>query len=202
MTEHFVIATLARDAVIKGKVAELRGPLRALADYRYPAVALGGWAGPIAQLQQAARLTSEANTIEQAATGVATIARVCGSCHLADGRGPTTIESPREAKTAKADDFGARMYRHMWAADRMWTGLTTPSDDAWLAGAAALAHGPLKTPADAPVAPPGFGIALRDVRELGRQASEASTLEARANLYALVLATCANCHAFGAHAAF
>jgi len=202
MTEHFVIATLARDAVIKGKLTELRGPLRALADYRYTDVALGGWTEQIAQLQQAARLTSEAKTLEQAATGVAAMARVCGACHVAGGRGPADIESPREHKAPKADDLAIRMYRHMWAADRMWTGLTTPSDDAWLAGAAALTHAPLKTPADAPVPPPGFGVALDEVRELGKRAAEVSTRDERANVYALLLATCANCHAFGVDAEF
>jgi cytochrome c553 len=202
MAEHFVIATLARDAVIKGKVNELREPLRALADYRYTEVALGGWADQVAQLQQAARLTSEAKTIEQAATGVAAMARVCGSCHLRGGRGPAPVESPRETKSTRADDLAKRMYRHMWAADRMWIGLTTPSDDAWLAGASALARAPQRTPVDAPVPPPGFGRALLEVRQLGQRAGEVSSLDERANVYALLLATCANCHAFGADAEF
>ena len=202
MAEHFVIVTSARDAVIKGTLRELRAPLRALADYRYPDVELGGWAGPIAQLQQAARLTSDAKSLEQAASGVAAMGRVCGQCHLDNGGARTQFDLPVEKKAARADTLKVRMLRHTFAADSLWLGLTTPSDEAWNAGASALTHAPPKPPEDALTPTPGFEAALQEVRSLGQRAAEAGNLDERANVYALLLATCANCHAYGADAEF
>jgi mono/diheme cytochrome c family protein len=196
MAEHFAVATWARDSVINGNLDALRRPVRALAEYRYTTVAPGGWLPQIAKLQEAARLTADARTLDLAATGVATMARICGDCHREHGGGPTFVGSHREAERPSSDSLGNRMYRHMWAADRMWEGLTGPSDESWHDGAAALAQAPEKPPRADPPLPPKFAAALQQVRELGQRAGEAETMEERANVYALFLATCAGCHAY------
>jgi len=87
------------------------------------------------------------------------------------------------------------MYRHMWAADRLWEGLTGPSDEAWRAGAQALVRAPEQAPRTQPPLPPRFVSALRQVRELGQRALEADSLADRANVYGVFLASCASCHA-------
>jgi mono/diheme cytochrome c family protein len=202
MAEHFAVATWARDAVINGNLDALRRPLRALADYRYASVAPGGWLGSIAKLQQAAGLTADAETLDVAAAGVAAMGRVCGSCHREQGGGPHFAGAERERSRPTSDTLGTRMVRHMWAADRFWEGLTGPSDDAWQAGAEALAHAPEAPPRADPPLPPRFVAALQNVRTLGQRALEASSDEERANVYGAFLASCAACHAYQVQLSF
>ncbi|MFI5306640.1 MAG: hypothetical protein ACHQ53_04760 [Polyangiales bacterium] len=202
MAEHFAVATWARDAVINGNLDALRRPLRALADYRYASVAPGGWLPAIARLQEAAVLTAGAETLDLAASGVATMGRVCGECHRESHAGPQFVGDERNEGKSKSDTLGTRMYRHMWAADRLWEGLTGPSDAAWRAGAEALARAPEQAPRADPPLSPQFVSALLQVRELGQRALEADSLADRANVYGVFLASCASCHAFQVGLAF
>jgi hypothetical protein len=192
MADHFVITALARDAVISGEMGPMREPLLALANYRYATAAPGPWLSFLPQLQQAARLTAQAGTLDAAASGVATMARICGECHLANGGPKPLAIEPDPQHAAKRDTLANRMIRHMVATDKLWEGLTTPSDAAWKAGAAALRHAPTTTHQ---TLPPGFVTRLLEVRELGDDADAAQTLEQRSNVMGLLLATCADCHA-------
>jgi mono/diheme cytochrome c family protein len=196
MAEHFAVATWARDAVINGNLKAMRDPLMELARYEYASVVPGGWLPRVAQMQQAARVTAQARTLDLAATGVATMARVCGECHAEHDGGPRFATGFRTGKQAEHDTLAARMYRHMWAADRMWEGLTGPSDEAWRAGAEALAKAPLERPEAEPPLPDGFANALSDLRDLGVAATEADTIAQRADVYGMFLASCADCHAY------
>jgi mono/diheme cytochrome c family protein len=198
MVDHFILVTFSRDAVINGELEALREPLSALAEHDYATVAPGGWMPWIAQIQQAAGLTAEAGSLEVAASGVATMARSCGGCHRESGGGPQLDESiGSEAGAPPSDTLDARMRRHMWAADRMWEGLTAPSDRAWQDGAAALAHTPSAPPATDPPLPPQFVAALAEMRGLADAASEATAPAQRADVYANYLASCAGCHKYG-----
>jgi hypothetical protein len=196
MHDHFQIARFARDAVIEGNLEALRAPLRSLADYRYDEVAAGGWMNGIAQLQAAARLTSEAETLTRAASGVATMARVCGECHRDQGHPMNLAPQAIATVTPKADSVTQRMQRHDWATERLWEGLVAPSDRAWQAGAAALAHAPARAPKPRRATPPEFAQVMSALRELGVRASAAHSLNERTDVYALMLATCAQCHAY------
>jgi mono/diheme cytochrome c family protein len=196
MTEHFIIATWSRDAVINGRLDLLREPMAALAAYDYATVAPGGWMRFVAKMQHAADLTARAANLDGAATGVATMARTCGECHAATGRGPAFASDHRDGRAPSADTFGARMQRHMWAADRLWEGLTGPSDSAWEAGASALARAPFTAPSTDPPLPADYVRALDEVRELGDRAVASTTLAERADVYGLFLASCAGCHAY------
>jgi hypothetical protein len=188
--------------LIDGDIEALREPLEALATYDYRSVAPGGWMSYVASMQQAAHLTSSAQTMEVASIGVATMARTCGECHVATGRGPAFAGGEDEGKAQKTDTLGERMRRHMWAADRLWEGLTGPSEDSWTAGAAVLARAPLPAPSADPPLPPDYVDAMVEVRELGAEALDASTLEARAEVYGRFLASCAGCHALQAQYQF
>lgn len=97
-------------------------------------------------------------------------------------------------KTPKSDSFSTRMHRHAWGSERLWEGLMAPSDAAWQAGAAALAHAPVKTPKLPAGAPKDFASSLTKLRDLGVQASQATSAEERSKVYALTLAMCAECH--------
>ncbi|HKU37240.1 MAG TPA: hypothetical protein VJR89_03815 [Polyangiales bacterium] len=193
MGDHFMITSWARNSVIAGVIDPLRLPLAALAAYHYDDVAPGGWVAWIAQLQESARLTSEAATLEVAAMGVATMARVCGECHRANHAGPALppVGSDPLERVA-ADDLNERMARHMWASELLWEGLTGPSDAVWSAGAKALLSAPDEL---APRLTPGFDAQLQAIKRLGESAAAVETLADRANLYGLLLATCADCHA-------
>ena len=198
MSDHFMITSWSRDAVIAGDVELLRRPLTLLAEYKYDELPAGGWVPWLAQLQSAARLTANAATIEAAAMGVATMARVCGECHTAMNGGPLIPAPPDPMERLAADTVPERMGRHMWASTLLWEGLTGPSDVVWKAGAAALIDAPEQLDADLPQS---FDRQLRDVKALGRDASEASTLAERADVYGLLIATCADCHTrFSEHA--
>jgi hypothetical protein len=195
MVDHFVIATWSRDVLISGDLEAVREPLTALAAYDYRSVAPGGWMSYVAKMQQAAHVTSSAQTLELAAIGVATMARTCAECHVATGRGPAFTDGEDEGAAQNTDTLGERMRRHMWAADRLWEGLTAPSEDSWTAGAAVLARAPSPAPSADPPLPPDYVAAIAEVRELGVEALDASTLEARAEVYGRFLASCAGCHA-------
>ena len=195
MLNHYVIAVLSRDAVIGGSLEGMRAPLRSFAEHKYADVALGGWLPYVAQLQEAARLTASAATLDLAATGVATMARGCGACHTASGRGPAVALRVANSHLQRTNMIHARMGMHMWAAEQLWEGLVVPSDEAWNQGAAALAHLPAEAPAHEPPLSPAFAQALLEVRTLGENALEAASQDDRANVYARLLARCAACHA-------
>jgi cytochrome c553 len=193
MGEHYVITAWARDMVIGGEIEELREPLQKFSEYHYDSIEPGGWVRWIAELQSTAGLTARAESVEAAAMGVAAMARVCAECHVASGSGPQFDAAYPMHEQAPPDTLTQRMFRHIWASDQLWDGLITPNDQAWQAGAEALAQAPAITSHQVPA---GFRSALLQVRELGARAREASGLEQRAEVYGQVLATCANCHAY------
>ncbi len=200
MAAHFAIATTARDWVIDGNLTALREPLFEFSSQEYEEAEVGGWLEGIGRMQHAARLTAEAHTLDLAAMGVATMARACGECHQEQGRGPHFLAPGPDAYEASGPgEFSGRMVQHMWAADRMWEGVTGPSEASWKAGATALAQTPLQPPRMDPPLPEGFVAALGELRQLGQQATEAETLSARADVYGLLLASCSACHAFLGH---
>lgn len=202
MPDHFWIVSWARDAVIDGDLESLRKPLLSLADYTYESVVPGGWMAGIAKLQAAARLTANAENLSVAASGVAAMTRICGQCHEEQGHRLDLFPVEVVTKTPKSDTLSARMNRHAWASERMWEGLMAPSDQVWQAGAAALAHAPVKAPKVGAFTPNDFAQSLARLRDLGLRASQAMSPEERANIYGLALATCAECHANTAIAGF
>jgi hypothetical protein len=191
MGDHFLITSWARDSVIAGTLDPMRAPLTSLANYRYDEVRTGGWMPWIAQLQEAARLTSNAATLDTAAMGVATMGRVCGECHRASHGGPTLPPPPERADHYAHDTVDERMGRHMWASELLWEGLTGPSDVSWEAGAKRLVDAPDELADELPTA---FAEDLNEVKRIGQDASEAHTLSERANVYGMLIATCADCH--------
>jgi mono/diheme cytochrome c family protein len=192
MSDHFYIAAWARDTVVYGDIDALREPLASLAHYQYPPEMPAG----VSELQAAAALTAKADNLAAAAAGIAAMARVCGECHRKLGLGIVAKQRPIDTSTPnKVDAISGRMFRHGWAAERLWEGLVAPSDQAWTAGAAALAHAPMRTPKTKQPVTEKFAQSLRAIRDLGARASIATSMEERTNIYAQTLATCAQCHA-------
>jgi cytochrome c553 len=194
MASHFVIALFAHDRLVEGDLAAIREPLTEFAAYRYDDVAPGSWLPWLARIQEAARIASQAREIEPAATAIAAIARDCGGCHEAHGKGPARPQAVSQPAEPKSETVPDRMRRHAWAIDEMWEGLVFPSDAAWQAGADAMASGTADF-APGESSDETFAALLAELRTLGAQAREASSAAARAESYAALLTRCAACHA-------
>lgn len=195
MSDHFRITNWTRDAVAEGDLEAVREPLVALADHEYAPDVPEAWMPRILQLQAAARVTARAPTLTAAAHGIATMASICGQCHLDLGQSLPLEAAQVESQAPKDDDVSTRMFRHFWAIERLWEGLMAPSDQAWSAGASALIRAPLRTPKPESPAPHKFAEALEQLRQLGTRASAAASPKARSEIYAVALASCADCHA-------
>jgi cytochrome c553 len=145
-----------------------------------------------AMLTAAARIM-EATELRAAATQTGHLAGGCGSCHQAVDAGPRFVMGNTAPNGTSQE---AQMIRHLWAADRMWEGLVGPSDEAWRAGAEAMAETqPVLARvfrASASMAEPeGF---LREINLLANEATAATTLAGRADVYGRLLTTCNRCH--------
>jgi hypothetical protein len=197
MVDHFVIATWSRDAVINGVLEALREPMDAIAHFDYSATTPEEWMPRVSRMQAAARVTASAESLTIAAAGVAAMARECGDCHAEHRKSPYFGPDIRAPKSPPPDSLGERMQRHIWAADRMWEGLTAPSNEAWNAGASALARAPGGSPASELPLPADFVERLSALREVGKRALQARRSEQRAKAYGLLIASCADCHARG-----
>lgn len=191
MQEHFILAVYARDAIVNGDLEGLRRPLGEFASFGYDDVAPGGWLPWVAQLQQAARLVASAQSLQAAASGVAAMGRVCGDCHTAMQAGPGFVALEAKGEPPPSESLATRMFRHTWAADQMWSGLIGPSDAAWNAGAEVLA----RAPSEVSEVSPELAARLSEARQIGQDAREAASPDARTERMAELLATCAGCHA-------
>jgi cytochrome c553 len=192
MYGHFVIATWSRDALMHGAVDLVRQPLRELASFDYGPILPVRWMARITTFQETAMRTARAQTLEAAATGIATLAIQCGACHDAERgvpyEGPEILAAP--PPTGSLLD---RMDIHILAADQMWTGLVVPSDEDWNAGAQALARLP-NAFTDEPKTSAAFAERVEAVRRLGTAALDAGSATERADVYARLLVACAGCH--------
>jgi cytochrome c553 len=195
MVEHFVLTTLARNALIVGRLETTRQALGALADHSYADTTPGDWRPWVDRLQAAARQVRSAKTPDEVARAVAGTASVCGECHRSRGRGPDFPQDyDADDDQGLSNTLSDRMERHVWAADRMWEGLTAPSDIAWNAGAGEVASLPSRPPTGKAPLPAGFAAALGEVRAIGSRARLAKQTAERVQIYARFIATCAPCH--------
>ena len=191
MYAHFSQVGEVQTALILGDLEAARRPAEWLAEHgRHPAAALGGEAA-LNRLRAGAQEVARASTVPQATRGAASMAAACGQCHSAVAS-PLTMGS--RATVPEGDELGEHMVRHLWAADRMWEGLIGPSDDLWRAGSAALAEDALFLAGPEERGPEVDRIG-RAAHQLGTDARRATDVNARAEVYGLLLATCADCHA-------
>jgi cytochrome c553 len=136
---------------------------------------------------------AQARDLEVVAVGAGRLAATCGSCHQATNGGPKFVLGT-DSPTGESQE--ALMVRHLWAADRMWEGLVGPSEEAWRAGAEAMAETrPALAQALRSSKGPGQVESLfGELNRLATEALEAEGLEAKANVYGQILTTCRRCH--------
>ncbi|MEY4581851.1 MAG: hypothetical protein RL701_6554 [Pseudomonadota bacterium] len=201
MTDHYFITAWARMQVMVGDLTSLHEPLVSLAEYRCDAPELERWKPWLLQLQDAAMRTASAHTITAAASGIASMGMTCGECHRATGGGPPVLPA-RTLETLAAASRTDRMRMHNLAADRLWDGLTAPSEAAWNAGASWLATMSAKD--DTSASDPHYAGEFAKLKAFGTRAQELRDAKDRAQLFGAVLATCGHCHvksqaSFAAH---
>lgn len=126
---------------------------------------------------------------------LAKVGETCGACHGMSARGPSYADINQPV-----DPSGVlpHMRRHAWVTERLWEGISGPSEQRWQAGLTALLSRPLP--------PEGFQGREEDLlspaaelapwlRRIGLVALRTSDPGQRSELYADLLATCAECHA-------
>jgi len=181
-----------RDAVARGDLDEAKTEAKLLSDLRIEGPSGGLWKQMFDAMRAAAARSTSTSDLKDAGRDVGLVARTCGDCHTKFGRPGILVEPPG----ALSSGAHASMRRHQWATERLWEGLVVPSDDAWNAGALALAQAPLVpaelTPGRPPV--PRVGELAQAVHVLALKAESTEGVDARADLYGELLATCAECH--------
>jgi cytochrome c556 len=189
MGEHYAKATQVQTAVINADLGAAKEAAAWLAghtvDDAFPENALD-------EMRFAAQEVVDADNIHTAAKAVGLIGAACGHCHQLMSIKPD-LKSSIDYRLG--DTLPERMSRHLWAADRMWAGLITNSDQAWKEGAEMLLEAPLKgedVTGDTEAAIDYIGALIRD---LAIRARAASKREQRAELYGEFVARCSSCHA-------
>ncbi len=192
MADHFDEGLAIRDALIEGDLDAARRRARSLVE-RKPEALPAQAAGYVAEFRAAAQAVWEAPDRGTLARAVGRLAASCGACH----RGSNVhVEFEPPAPPPADPGVAGHMWRHLWAADRLWEGLVGPSDEAWTRGTAALADAALRPEVlspDIPVYPRIEALAHR-VHALAEEGSTAGDTRARIDVYAGLLATCARCH--------
>jgi cytochrome c553 len=197
MKDHDKRGAAMRDAVARGDLDGTRREAHFLVDLRLDREVDPTWRQKLDSLNAAAARVVNSTDLTEASRGLGAVAKTCGDCHAMIGK--------RDAVTVEPvpDDSGVRprMLKHQWAIAQLWNGLVVPSDEAWRAGANALADAPLSpallTPGKTPV--PKVGVLTSSVHDMGRKAQTLGDAQARAAILGDLMATCAACHVwFGA----
>jgi cytochrome c553 len=195
MAINFRLASDIRDSVIQGNLDGAREVARQLA-FEDPGDSLPArWAADLDKMHAAAQNAAVAVDLPSAAKAVAELGATCGDCHSRLHSNMDERAMENGLPNRGVEDLRARMHRHQEAAQRLWAGLTIPSDAAWRGGARALT--------EAPVAPPqqdgapidrALNQSMQDVVALGRRALESETTQERIAAYSALLTACAGCH--------
>lgn len=182
----------ARDALVNGDLESAR---QAMLDLSRATNAKVGPAleAHITKVSEHAQAAAQAKTPGQASSALGRVAGACAACHKEAKRGPAF---PPAGAPEDLPDPKVHMWRHQWAVDRLWEGLSGPYDEAWKVGAAQLSEPALK--------PVAFGVDASDwkhygklarrIHELGGEAEKAQTPTERAEVFGSLLSTCGECH--------
>lgn len=192
MEAHDQAAEEARMALLRGDLPALRAAGEALVA-QWPVRGMPpALADRQAAVRDAAKALASSADLDDGAMALARMGAACGDCHAAQGR---VVELPAPPDFGDGQDLPGQMKRHGWAAERVWLGLTGPSEQAMRDAYAALADAPLVpsgTPTDAPIPPDAVALEVR-VHDLAAFLRDAPPSD-RARLAGELYATCAACH--------
>ena len=131
---------------------------------------------------------SNSDSHEQAAAGIAHLARSCGACH-AQLLGEVTL--PGAPPLERGASLDAIMQQHGWAANRMWEGLVAASVERWTMGTGTFAALPR---CEQTLLEGGEMPVCARVRSLANRAHVADDWATRTRLFGELLAGCGECH--------
>jgi mono/diheme cytochrome c family protein len=192
MRHHFLQVTLIHEAIIRGDRPAIPGPAWELARMPPPLETPPATAPFVARLGSAAARAAGAPDLVSAARATTEMLQQCGACHRAAG----VLPAPSLTKRPDVGGLVGHMLEHQRAADELLQGLLIPSPTQWSRGAERLKAAALR-PGELPV-----DRALRGqlqeadsrVHQLADRAARATDAQARADVYADLLVTCAQCH--------
>lgn len=198
MQKHFAHAITAKDTILFGDLEVAMDSLKWISENgASDSKNSDPWEPHIGRVRSIATDTLGKKKVEVMAMAVAQLARECGACHATLGVEP---KLPVVKEAPAGEEFRDHMIGHKWALDRMWAGLTNPSDELWESGAKHLAGKPShlrnlsKYGKDADMA---MTYATR-VHSLADEAVTEKQGDRRMAIFGRFLAACAGCHAFPA----
>ena len=194
MQKHFAQAIAAKDTLLFGDLDATLRSLEWLAKYGASDSSLEPWEPHLGRVRAIATSATATRDAQRLAMAVAQIARECGACHATLGIEPGV---PLVTSAPKDLSFRDHMIGHKWALDRMWAGLTTPSDLLWKSGAEYLAASPehlRKLSSYGDQADKAMDLAS-DIHRLAGEATTEEQPERQMVLLGKFLGACAGCHA-------
>ena len=192
MRHHFTQVGLVYEAVIRGDLPGLGDPAKRLADFEQPLSVAPATAQYVLAIQAAAKRAVDARDLPSAASATASMLLSCGNCHRVSG----TMPVPTTPKRPDVGGLVGHMLEHQRAVDEMLEGLFIPSESQWIRGATRFRAAPLQRqsmPRDRKLTR-DILLAEERVHQLADRAIKAEGWSDRAEIYAQVLSTCANCH--------
>lgn len=193
MSRHSVEATELEAALVDGDLERAKLPAAWLSGHE----GMNGL-GPetdvfVTQMREAAGGIFASTSLESAAVEMGRMGMACGACHLATG---TELTFEWEDYAPSSMELQPHMARHAWAVDRLWEGLSGPSDEAWKMGARVLSGDPLDREHTTAEAGRRYRAEAWDqlVHSLAAEAEDAGPAE-KGEFYSQVLSACNACHA-------
>jgi hypothetical protein len=180
MLSHYADTATMRRAVVAGKLADFQAAASSVAGDDWGPTETAAWSQ---QARAAAAAAQVAPSLVEGALALGRLGDVCASCHV-ESNAPELSIAPDEPIEASSP----RMLAHAVASDRLWAGLTLPSDESWASGVQLLVQDPGLGNPSAEVA-----AASRLLLDLARRAERAEPDE-RGRAFADILLTCAGCH--------
>lgn len=191
MRRHFAAVAAMRDAVIAGRLPQLRAAAETFREEELAQEHPPDWGHDVAAMREATADSMVAESLADAAAAVARLAGACGDCHRTLDAVPR-IEMPPQPHATRG--VAAVMELHAWSVDRMWDGIVFPSEDCWLEGTAAFEALPGCGESPARPQPPGADSMCGRMQALARAAHVRDQAGAKIEVYGQLLATCADCH--------
>ena len=189
MRSHAKETAAMRAAILRGDLSATAFPVEVMGAMAEREGLPEAWRTPLENFRVVTRRLGRTSDVPGAAAAVADIGAACGSCHRTTG-GPTVAQG---APPGTDGSLASRMQRHVWAIERLWDGLSAPSDASWKAGVDALSGEPFPKEVLDRGGVHARSYAGRFKTAVGA-AGTAKKVDDRAKAYASLLETCAACH--------
>ncbi len=192
MRGHFIEASGAREALIRGDMAAAKRSMKWLAEHQQTQSIPEALLPYYSAMQESAKRFSRVSTLREAGAALALTLTKCADCHRNGQTGPRFAKPPVPTGEGRKN----HMRRHQWVAQRMWERLVDGSDAGFNEAAKVLADQTwdVDVPALTGKNDAAAQTLAKHVHELSAESPLATTVQARTDLYGHFLATCATCH--------